>query len=183
MKAQQLFGLIMWLSACNPISQQDKSYEYHNLKNAFFESIVFSRWGSNQVYVYNEFNNTETRNIVGNIYLSFDKDLNYTINDSVLSLISNRGNRKISKKLIDDDDLKIVLISDTTKYEKYVIFSEPFSINNKWMCFSISRRDSASRTRKHYIFYVEKNKARDQFDTPFIYDWQKDILLKKSVIK
>jgi len=179
----KLLLVLLWFSACNPISPQSSLYEYPNLKNAFLKSIVFSRWDSKQVYVYNEFDNKDARSIVENIYLSFDKDLNYSVNDSILNLILNRGNRKISKKLIDDDDLEIVLISDTTKYEKYVIFSEPFSINNKWMCFSISRRDSVSKTRKHYILYIEKNKDKDQFDTPFIYDWQKDILLEKSVIK
>lgn len=183
MKTIQLVVLMLSLYACNNTLDNNTIYEYPNLKNAFLTSIVFSRWSSKQVYVYNEFDNIETKDIINSIYRSYNEDLGYSINDSILNHISNRGNRQISKSLIDKEDLSVILISDTTKYVDYIIFSEPFSINNKWMCFSISRKDSDSKTRKHYVFYVEKDKEKDQFDVPFIYDWQKDILLEKSVIK
>ena len=183
MKAVQLLIMILWLCACNHTSPQNNIYEYPKLKNAFLESIVLSGWGSRQINVYNEFDNVETRDIVENIYFSFNEELNYSIEDSILDLISTRKNRQIYSTLIDYKDLSVNLISDTTIYEDYLIFSEPFSIDNRWMIYSLSRRDSASKTRKHYIFYVEKDEEKSQFVTPFVYDWQKDILLEGSVIK
>jgi hypothetical protein len=182
MRSIQFFLLLMWFTSCNNIPSQQSEYEYPHLKNVILESILFSHWNSQQVYVYNQFDNRSTKEIVGNIILSFDKDLNYIINDSLVKYISQRPNRRITKKLIENDS-NITLISDTSKFDNYIIFSEPFSIDNKWMCFSISRRDSISKTRKHFIFYVKKVEGRDQFDSPFIYDWQKDVLLEESVIK
>ena len=183
MKAIQLLILIPWLCACNHISPQNKKYEYPNFKNAFLESIVFSQWDSKQIYVYYEFDNVEEKDIIESIYRSFNEELGYSIEDSILNLISSRKNRQITLNLIEFEDLSVNLVSDTTKYVNYLIFSEPFSIDDRWMCFSISRRDSSSKTRKHYILYVEKELGKDQYVTPFIYDWQKDILLKRSVIK
>ena len=118
-----LILIILILSSCVNRAPSSDDFEYPELKQAFLESILLSGWSGKDIYVYEEFSNKECCELINIVYQSFNEDINYELNDSIVNLLENREDRNISKRLIDEPGVDIQLIKDTTNYHNYIVFS------------------------------------------------------------
>ena len=174
--------------SCQNSENIPESEEYVALAWSFRSSIdytqIFTTSTSDTILLLNKFANTASRDILEEIYLSFYEPLEYKINDSILHLLATRPDREYSKDIvpIESPIITIKMISDTSGLSDFIYLSEPLKIDSNWLLFSITRLSGTTGGREHYVSYVEIGDS-GRLNLAFIYDWQKDRLMKREVIK
>ena len=101
-----------------------------------------------------------------------------------MHLLATRPDREYSKDVVPIESAitTIKMISDTSDLSDFMYLSEPLKIDSNWLVFSITRISGTTGERAHYISYVEIGDS-GRLNLAYIYDWQKDRLMKRQVIK
>jgi len=130
-------------------------------------------------YIFQKYDNTGLKKTILDSYIN-STFLGYEINDSILNYINTREDKPITNHL--DTMFAVSFITDTIRNRSdYVLFSEPFFVNDKIICIAMSNRKIRDDITLKKVFYFIK---RDDKVLRILgyYDVNKDVFYKATPI-
>ena len=183
MKAFILIFLAFLLSSCQFTKTPDYSKK---LSDKEWDNILAITTGLSQLYennIYNEFDNSRTRDLTNSVYQYCDTILKYKINDSIVDFIDKRKSKPIMNKFDTLLNGNCNFITDTNNFDhEYMVYSEPFSINGKMICLSSTIVKPREKLTNHYVWFGVFNK-NDVYHLLFFYNFKKDCFFRGRTIK
>lgn len=129
-------------------------------------------------YIYYKYGNVELKHITSNVY-SNCIDIGYELNDTILNYIKNRNNKLITNEL--DTMFNVNFVSNLKGFKhNYVIYSEPFYVNNQIICVSMSNKILNEDALLMWVFFLKKQ--NDSIKIIEFYDAQKDMFFKPATL-
>ena len=164
--------IMLGLFGCKNINKQSQlltDKEWGDILN-----ITLPLATGDKPYIYKKYGNVELKDITLIIY-NYCADIGYELNDTILNYIKNRDNKLITNKL--DMMFNINFISDLNGFKhNYVIYSEPFYVNNQILCISMSNKLVNEGVLLEWVFFLKKQ--NDSIKIIKFYDDQKDMFFK-----
>jgi len=127
-------------------------------------------------YIYRKFENVESKEIISSVYTNCE-DIGYELNDTILNYINSRNNKLITNKL--DTMFNVSFVSNLNGFKhNYVIYSEPFYVNNQILCISMSNKIIKEDALLKWVFFLKKQ--NDSIKVIEFYDVQKDMFFEPA---
>jgi len=168
MKYITFFLILLSLFGCKTDKKQVLEYTDNEWRDILKNTLPLAE--GNKPYIFKEFGNMESKDIISNIY-SICTDLGYELNDSILKNINNRKNKPIKNNL--DTMFNVGFVFDTSDFNyNYVIYSEPFYVNNEILCVSMSNKNVIENITLQWVFFFKKQK--EALKIIEFYDFKKD---------
>lgn len=166
--------IMLSLFGCKPESKQVQILTDGEWRDVLINTLWLAE--GNKPYIFKEFENIGSIDIISKTYINCT-NLGYELNDSILNKITNRKNKPITNKL--DTMLNISYVFDTTGFkENFVIYSEPFYINEDIICISMSNNKILENIILQWVFFLKKQ--NESFKIIEFYDVKKGMFYKPS---
>lgn len=175
MKYLVLIFVLLCLFGCRTDKKHNQVLTDHEWHDILAQSFALS--DISKPYIFTEYDNTGLKNIILDSYNN-STFLGYEISDSILNYINTRANKHITNHL--DTMFTVSFIIDTIRDRSdYVLFSEPFFVNDKIICVAMSNRKIRENITLKKVFYFIKREDKVLRILGY-YDVKKDIFYKAT---
>jgi hypothetical protein len=135
-------------------------------------ALIFSK--STEGILFKDFCNEEMNEVLKYAYINGDSLLQYSVSDSIINILNTRYNKLITNRFDTISNLSFVI--DTFNLKKnYIMFSEPFYINDTLLCFSMINKMQNDNTDQMVFFF---KKEYDKFEVIEYYVLKTDKFFK-----
>ncbi len=127
--------------------------------------------------IYKDYNNIYMRDTVIAVY-EYCSYLGYEVNDSIIDYIKNRKNKPITNRL---DTMYGFSFTLDTINNHYITYSEPFFVNDKMICVSMSSFNIKEDTSFCFVYFFKKENG--SFKEIEFYDVRKNLFYECTPVE